>query len=148
MHHVAPPSPVASVGCPYFLSPRGCTTPTRFRFFLAYTIGSPFVFIFLRIAFSATPFLSHPYKTPGGVTLQSSNLCAGGLPRSYRGAGARHDPVGVAKKRGGGPSELHNFGAVISPFRINTCKSVSKQRTLTCFRINTCEKTGGGVDYG
>ena len=29
-------------------------------------------------------------------------------------------------------------------FRINTCKSVSKQTTLTSFRINTCEKTGGG----
>ncbi len=28
----------------------------------------------------------------------------------------------------------------LTPFRINTCKSVSKQRTLTCFRINTYEK--------
>ncbi len=154
MRHVAPPSPVASVGCPYFLSSRGCTTPTRFRFFCV--CGNPnwFVLCFHKLTnpFSRNPFLSHPYKSPGGVTLQriprSSNLCAGGLPQSYRGVGARPDPVGVAKKRGGGPSELHNFGAVISPFRINTCKSVSKQRTLTCFRINTCEKTGGGVDYG
>jgi hypothetical protein len=31
-----------------------------------------------------------------------------------------------------------------SSFRINTCKSVSKQTTLTPFRINTCEKTRGG----
>src|SRR5260370_6524303 len=30
------------------------------------------------------------------------------------------------------------------PFRMNTCKSVSKQRTLTTFRINTYEKRGGG----
>src|SRR5713101_8073835 len=30
------------------------------------------------------------------------------------------------------------------PFRMNTCKSVSKQRTLTTFRINTYEKPGGG----
>src|SRR5579859_753967 len=29
------------------------------------------------------------------------------------------------------------------PFRINTCKSVSKQTTLTPFRINTYEKKGG-----
>src|ERR1700687_514693 len=29
-------------------------------------------------------------------------------------------------------------------FRINTCKSVSKQTTLTTFRMNTYEKTGGG----
>src|SRR5713226_5818056 len=28
-------------------------------------------------------------------------------------------------------------------FRMNTCESVSKQRTLTIFRINTYEKTGG-----
>jgi len=32
----------------------------------------------------------------------------------------------------------------ITTFRINTCKSVSKQRTLTLFRINTYKKTGGG----
>src|SRR5258708_31571769 len=33
-------------------------------------------------------------------------------------------------------------------FRINTCKSVSKQRTSTSFRINTCEKPKGrGVPY-
>src|SRR5712691_4408748 len=32
----------------------------------------------------------------------------------------------------------------LSTFRINTCKSVSKQRTLTSFRMNTCEKGGGG----
>ncbi len=32
----------------------------------------------------------------------------------------------------------------VSPFRMNTCKSVSKQRTLTTFRMNTYEKTGGG----
>jgi len=31
----------------------------------------------------------------------------------------------------------------LNPFRINTCKSVSKQTTLTMFRINTYEKTAG-----
>src|SRR5229473_2004347 len=29
------------------------------------------------------------------------------------------------------------------PFRMNTCESVSKQRTLTTFRINTYENQGG-----
>ena len=35
----------------------------------------------------------------------------------------------------------------LTPFRINTCKSVSKQRALTPFKINTYEKhrEGGGV---
>src|ERR1700737_4158129 len=32
----------------------------------------------------------------------------------------------------------------LSIFRINTCKSVSKQTTLTLFRINTYEKPGEG----
>jgi hypothetical protein len=32
----------------------------------------------------------------------------------------------------------------LNTFRINTCKSVSKQTTLTSFGINTYEKPGGG----
>jgi hypothetical protein len=36
------------------------------------------------------------------------------------------------------------IAVLASPFRMNTCKSVSKQTTLTPFRMNTCEKTGGG----
>src|SRR5260370_42355436 len=34
--------------------------------------------------------------------------------------------------------------AALTTFRINTCKSVSKQTTLTPFRMNTYEKPGGG----
>src|SRR5713101_6091990 len=34
--------------------------------------------------------------------------------------------------------------ATLTTFRINTCKSVSKQRTLTPLRINTYEKRGEG----
>ncbi len=34
--------------------------------------------------------------------------------------------------------------ATLTTFRINTCKSVSKQATLTSFRINTYEKRGEG----
>src|ERR1700730_3458830 len=32
----------------------------------------------------------------------------------------------------------------LSTFKINTCKSVSKQRTLSSSRMNTYEKPGGG----
>jgi len=32
----------------------------------------------------------------------------------------------------------------LTPFRINTCKSVSKQKTLSTCTINTYAKTGGG----
>jgi hypothetical protein len=44
-------------------------------------------------------------------------------------------------------SDLAQFWCNLTPFRINTCKSVSKQTTLSPFRINTYEKTGGGGPY-
>jgi len=34
--------------------------------------------------------------------------------------------------------------SLLSTFRMNTCKSVSKQSTLTTFRMNTYAKRGGG----
>ena len=36
------------------------------------------------------------------------------------------------------------FWCNVSPFRINTCKNVSRQTTLSTFRINTYEKRGVG----
>jgi hypothetical protein len=42
------------------------------------------------------------------------------------------------------PEHPAQFWCTVSPFRINTCKSASKQTTLTLFKINTYEKTGGG----
>src|SRR5580692_8866591 len=38
----------------------------------------------------------------------------------------------------------HTYGA-IKLFRINTCRSVSRQKTLTSFRINTYEKSRGAA---
>ena len=38
----------------------------------------------------------------------------------------------------------HRIGPSLTTFRINTYKSVSKQRTLTTFRINTYAKRGEG----
>ena len=45
------------------------------------------------------------------------------------------------------PKFVSGFDAplqALNTFRINTCKSVSKQTSLTSFRINTYEKTEGG----
>src|SRR5260370_25073734 len=39
------------------------------------------------------------------------------------------------------------FWCVLSPFRMNTSKSVSKQRTLSCFRMNTYEEQGEGEEF-
>jgi hypothetical protein len=42
------------------------------------------------------------------------------------------------------PLATRHSPLALTPFRINTCKSVSKQTTLTSFRINTYEKHRGG----
>ena len=42
------------------------------------------------------------------------------------------------------PTEHPQNNAMLSTFKMNTCKGVSKQRTLTRCRMNTYEKTGGG----
>src|SRR5260370_4328645 len=49
----------------------------------------------------------------------------------------------LMKKRA---AEAHfaQFWCNVSTFRMNICKSVSKQRTLTAFRMNTYEKRGEG----
>ncbi len=64
MRHVAPLSPVASLDCAYFLSPRGVYHQRSFCV-AANPIGSPFVFITIQNPFPATPFFSHPSKMPG-----------------------------------------------------------------------------------
>ena len=45
------------------------------------------------------------------------------------------------------PSQRAKCRLAITTFRMNTCKSVSKQRTLTPFRMNTYAKTGGRGCY-
>ncbi len=50
---------------------------------------------------------------------------------------------GVTSSRSIVPRNPGFMAASIS-LRINTCKSVSKQTTLTPFRMNTCEKRGEG----
>src|SRR5258708_36170910 len=65
MRHVAPLSPVASLDCAYFLSPRGVYHQRSFCV-AANPIGSPFVFITIQNPFPATPFFLHPSKMPGG----------------------------------------------------------------------------------
>ena len=51
--------------------------------------------------------------------------------------------LNIYKKQGKRPL-FAQFWCNVNLFRINTCKSVSKQRTLTPFRMNTYEKQGGG----
>ncbi|SRR6266404_2475178 len=53
---------------------------------------------------------------------------------------------GMGVAAAGPPCTAHpsQITATATTFRINTCKSVSKQTTLSPFRMNTCEKTRGG----
>src|SRR5712691_2905839 len=81
MRHVAPLSPVTSVDCAYFPSPRGVPYPLPIsRRSVANAIasrlkppcspclrGKAFVFKKIQIHFPATPFVSHLCKSPGGV---------------------------------------------------------------------------------
>ncbi len=99
--------------------------------------GPPFVFIVLQIPSPATPFVSHPYKTPGGVT-------SSGLPDPFISVLSVPQWQTWSQKNRDGASSGAQFWCDINSFRINTCKSVSKQTTLSRFRINTCEKQGEG----
>src|SRR5712692_2589477 len=81
---------------------------------------------------SCKSFRIRSYKnTGGGGTPTLSRLPS--LPRASKGA---HLAKGCK----------NSATATLTTFRINTCKSVSKQRTLTPLRINTYKKPGeGGV---
>jgi hypothetical protein len=72
-------------------------------------------------------------------------LCFQQLARSF----AKTPGVGYPQRPCGIPRQSHAVSwASASPFRMNTCKSVSKQRTLSSFRMNTYEKPGGrGTPY-
>src|SRR6266852_3121833 len=69
---------------------------------------------------------------------KSQLLCNQANPNSFCKTPGVGVPSGFSPclRRAGGPVPL-------TTFRMNTYKSVSKQRTLTPFRMNTCEKPGG-----
>jgi hypothetical protein len=72
-----------------------------------------------------------PLISKGGLTLLSGRFHATRFPT-------------IGDWSQGRPPKAHRTGLRLTTFRINTCKSVSKQSTLTPFRINTCEKRGEG----
>ena len=88
------------------------------------------------------PVLSSVNSRPSIVA--TSPLCFQQLPRcSSRNSFAfnsLHCCRGVCPPPRSNPLLAHSP----NPFRMNTCKSVSKQRTLSTFRMNTYEKTRGG----
>jgi len=63
--------------------------------------------------------------------------------KNTRGGVSPSDSSTLGESRRRPPPHLHNFSAPINTFKMNTCKSVSKQRTLTSFRMNTYAKRGG-----
>jgi hypothetical protein len=73
---------------------------------------------------------------PRGISNQHPLLCAASAPSaSRRYPYSAHLPCDGSEKRA---------APAPTTFRINTCKSVSKQITLISFIINTYEKTGEG----
>jgi hypothetical protein len=70
------------------------------------------------------------------------------LPRPSRGSGRGTSRRGGPQRSN--PNSPISYLASVCPsksFRMNTCKSVSKQKTLTTFRINTYEKHRGRGSY-
>jgi hypothetical protein len=72
---------------------------------------------------AANSFRFRSYKNTGGRGTPTLSL----LPRAHLAKGCKNSET-----------------ATLTTFRINTCKSVSKQTTLTSFRINTYKKPGEG----
>src|SRR5713101_2931356 len=125
MSHVAPPSPVLSMCSAYFPSPRGCTLfNPKILSVLSVPLWQIHCLKLHRYAKKPTrkSFPCHSYANTRnrGVTPP---------PKSFSPLATRHSPV------------------ALTLFRINTCKSVSKQRALTPLRINTYEKHREGEDY-
>src|SRR5882762_6591010 len=92
---------------------------------------------FQSTAASLPSFLARRPLFSIACSLFSQNTRGGGTPTLPRQVSL---PKGAHFAKGCKNAET----ATLTIFRINTCKSVSKQRTLTTFRINTCEKQGGG----
>src|SRR5882762_8166518 len=93
-------------------------------------------------------------RSPITVTRTSLRPCGPNFSPAHQNAvsvssGGSSDPCSFPKTL---PSLTHlestpakyPIGATLTAFRINTSKSVSKQRTLTTFAMNTYEKEGGG----
>ena len=72
-------------------------------------------------------------------------LCAS-LAIQFAGLSAWRDPYlpGASKGAHFAKGRTNTKTAALTIFRINTCKSVSKQTSSTLFIINTYEKPGGG----
>src|SRR6267143_3808421 len=78
------------------------------------------------------------YKRTRSVTHLESTLIEVFIPSN-----SKFFRLNIYKKQGKRPL-FAQFWCNVNPFRINTCKSVSKQRTLTSFRMNTYGKQGEG----
>jgi hypothetical protein len=101
-------------------------------------------------------FLPLAYRNPSAIIglVRIYALTAGALSRFFffRAQARPKEKIVPAvtapgqRELGKSASLAHELCLLLTPFRINTCKSVSKQSTLTIFRINTYRKRGeGGV---
>jgi hypothetical protein len=100
----------------------------------------------LNVAFQFGSLDSLSGLLPSSLLLNLSALkCAVCIPNAFSGhsylpAFRVPKPFEVKTRR---MLSFRTISVHFKPFRINTCKSVSKQTTLSTFRINTYEKTGG-----
>src|SRR5712664_273028 len=125
--------------CPLFSSPAFCFQQLAASFSKTPGVGVP-----LRDG-RCTEAQKCPSVSPLPATLTHS-LSRKSFPcHSY--ANTRDRGV-TAPPKSSSPLATRHSPLPLTPFRINTCKSVSKQRTLTTFRMNTYEKQGEGGTHG
>src|SRR5260370_39285748 len=82
----------------------------------------------------------HVTKMPSPQLLLFPPLTNCDARNSFRICSYANHRVSLASER-----RFSQFCSYLSPFRMNTSKSVSKQRTLSTFRMNTYEKQGEGA---
>ena len=94
------------------------------------------------------PVLATPHPRPASCVFRLRAGRLPRLPRPCRGASQGAAYIAAASPMIGNfrVSPFH-FPLPSKFFRMNTCKSVLKQRTLTLFRMNTYKKQGGGAHF-
>jgi hypothetical protein len=103
----------------------------------------PFPFLVSRFSFLVFP-KSCRMNTRGNASEQTTSIPSEStLAKVHQNKGALTTFRMNTYEKQGPEAHFAQFWCSVSPFRMNTCKSVSKQSTLTSFRMNTYEKTGG-----
>ena len=83
----------------------------------------------------------HPKPAPPNASTCAQSASFESAMRAFHTLPKNRRTVSISRSKFSRSVEAKRHAS--NPFRMNTCESVSKQRTLTTFRINTYEKPRG-----